>query len=203
MPATSQSTSCSQPVETVIVEVDHLPPSEVDIRAFVITLLLSRLRGVQSAAQQSRKWLLVIEEAHNILERDLESRRPSIESNGGRTLVRSVDRLLQEGRELQIGVVVVDQSPCRLARSVISNTNTKIVMRLEDGGEMEEIGRAMGLTTEEWSKLCYLQLGEALVKASHMDTPVKTVSGRQSVPLGDDGERPGPNASVSRPSCTH
>ena len=177
------------PGHDAIIEVDHLPPSEVDIRAFVITLLLARLRSVQSTrvdavrrfdameqadmAEAPRDWIFVIEEAHNILERGFEERRPQTESNAGRTLVRSVDRLLQEGRELGIGLFVVDQSPCRLARSVISNTNTKIIMRLEDGAEMAEMGRAIGLEEEDWRKLGYLQVGEAIVKASYMDAPIK------------------------------
>ena len=172
-----------------IIEVDHLPPSEVDIRAFVITLLLARLRSVQSTridvghrldamgrcdiAPGPRHWVFVIEEAHNILDRAFEERRPQTESNAGRTLVRSIDRLLQEGRESEVGLFVVDQSPCRLARSVISNTNTKIIMRLEDGAEMAEMGRAIGLDEEDWRKLGYLQVGEAIVKASYMDTPIK------------------------------
>ncbi len=75
---------------------------------------------------------------------------------------------------MEIGVMVVDQSPVSLARSVISNTGTKIVMRLEDAAEMEEIGRALGLEEEAWKKLGYLQEGEAIIKASFMDAPVKT-----------------------------
>jgi hypothetical protein len=161
-----------------IIEVEDLPPSEVDIRAFVMTLVLSRLRAVQatagSDANRARKWLVVVEEAHNVLDRSLEACRPGDESNAGRTLLRCIDRLLQEGREMELGVMVIDQSPANLVRSVISNTGTKIVMRLEDGTEMEEIGRAMGLEEEAWKKLGYLQEGEAIIKASFMDSPVKT-----------------------------
>jgi len=280
------------PIEhDAIVEVEDLPPSEVDIRAFVMTLLLSRLRAVQAArgsqplvsepsprlleapvipsapngertttllqvvdehlrslrqkaktdskrlvksgdvsvngvvatkayrrvsqddrvmvggvqvwprsvelasstsfgaplpskstprehlvqvATGPRRWLIVVEEAHNVLDRSFEVRRPSDESNAGRSLLRCIDRLLQEGREMELGVMVIDQSPASLARSVISNTGTKVVMRLEDGAEMEEIGRALGLEEDAWKKLGYLQEGEAIIKASFMDAPVKT-----------------------------
>lgn len=169
-----------------IVEVEDLPPSEVDIRAFVMTLLLSRLRAVQGARGglsrcggdqingAYRRWLVVVEEAHNVLDRSFEIRRSADESNAGRTLLRCIDRLLQEGREMKLGVMVIDQSPTSLARSVISNTGTKIVMRLEDGAEMEEIGKALGLEEDAWKKLGYLQEGEAIIKASFMDAPVKT-----------------------------
>jgi hypothetical protein len=253
----------------VIIEVEDLPPSDVDVRAFIMTLLLHRLRCVQAvrlgepppvlatggpvetaiigdliqdhlrdqglppAGQRKRllqllregevkvggaavhkpnlrvtaatpisingvpvwprcgpapvpgeprRWLIVVEEAHNVLDRSMEERRPGDESNAGRTLLRCIDRLLQEGRELEIGVMVVDQSPVRLARSVISNTGTKIIMRLEDGQEMEEIGRAIGLDEASWKKLGFLQKGEALIKASYMDAPVKTAPFPQRTP---------------------
>ena len=226
------------PGQDVIVEVENLPPSEVDVRAFVMTLLLSRLRTTQAVRhsrhrdsvaedavpespfghrgdnthreppdagsrrgvsgdqirEEQRRWLVVIEEAHNVLDRSFEERRPVDESNAGRTLLRCIDRLLQEGREIEIGLMVVDQSPTNLARSVISNTGTKVVLRLEDGAEMEEIGRALGLERDAWQKLGFLQEGEAIVKASYMDTPVKTARFAQlskgpgdELPRDDDG----------------
>lgn len=258
-----------------IIEVEDLPPSDVDIRAFVMTLLLSRLRSVQGSRRvpdhgepkeeredsvaapveladalrthfaskvqrvgkhikdllrhgkvtvdgevvrsakhavstasrveveqehldlqvlladpatgesneevprrqvddEPRRWLVVVEEAHNVLDRQFEQRRPSDESNAGRTLLRTVVRLLQEGREMGIGLMVIDQAPTKLARDVIGNTGTKIVLRLEDADEMAEVGRAMGLDEDAWQKLGFLQVGEALIKTSYMDRPAKS-----------------------------
>ncbi len=151
----------------------------------------STVQALGAAESSPRRWLVVIEEAHNVLDRSFEVRRPADESNAGRTLLRCIDRLLQEGREMELGVMVVDQSPVNLARSVISNTGTKIVMRLEDGAEMEEIGRALGLDETAWKKLGFLQEGEAIIKASYMDAPVKTArflrtteGPAESAPLG-------------------
>jgi hypothetical protein len=207
----------------VIVEVEDLPPSEIDIRAFVMTLFLSRLRSVQGSRQHHpsnhtidngaesgsvgvnahtsgrqvldtyRRWLVVIEEAHNVLDRQFEQRRPSDESNGGRTLLRSVVRLLQEGREMGIGVMVIDQSPTRLARDVIANTGTKIIMRLEDSAEMAEVGGAMGLDEESWAKLGYLQVGEALIKAAYMDNAAKSAGYSEEAMSKRPGEIEPPN----------
>lgn len=275
-----------------IIEVEDLPPSDVDIRAFVMTLLLSRLRSVQGSRRVldraelnvehsdeaaavfelgdalriyfarkvqrvgkhvkdllrhgkvtvegevvrsakrvistgsrvevehehldlkallappaptevedalprrqiddvSRKWLVVVEEAHNVLDRQFEQRRPADESNSGRTLLRTVVRLLQEGREMGIGLMIIDQAPTRLARDVIGNTGTKIVLRLEDADEMAEVGRAMGLDEDAWQKLGFLQVGEALVKTSYMDRPAKSAGfNKASLSAGPPATRP-------------
>lgn len=184
-----------------IIEVEDLPPSDVDVRAFVMTLLLSRLRSVQGSRSAiaaasdghelaaNRQWLVVVEEAHNVLDRQFEQRRPSDESNAGRTLLRTVVRLLQEGREMGIGMMVIDQMPSKLARDVIGNTGTKIVLRLEDADEMEEMGRAMGLDESAWKKLGFLQVGEALIKTSYMDQPAKSAAFSEPAKSGAPDEK--------------
>ena len=283
------------PGHDAIIEVEDLPPSDVDVRAFVMTLLLSRLRSVQGSrrgddvtevaalteepdspahrrthqlgpalsnyfaervqhpvkhikellrrgrvvvdgkvvrsakhalhtrsrvlvdsddidllaaatapkgtgvdgrksrrqvADVKRRWLVVVEEAHNVLDRQFEQRRPSDESNAGRTLLRTVVRLLQEGREMGIGMMVIDQAPTKLARDVIGNTGTKIVLRLEDADEMAEVGRAMGLDEDAWQKLGFLQVGEALVKTSYMDRPAKSAGFSKNSLSAGPADRP-------------
>jgi len=157
-----------------------VPENESSSKESSQSIILPSFSLSDATGLSPRRWLVVIEEAHNVLDRSFEVRRPADESNAGRTLLRCIDRLLQEGREMDIGIMVVDQSPVNLARSVISNTGTKIVMRLEDGAEMEEIGRAIGLDESAWKKLGFLQEGEAIIKASYMNTPVKTTRFQQT-----------------------
>lgn len=161
--------------EDTIVEMEALPPGEFNVPGFLLAILLERIRSHQARATgPKRGWLLVVEEAHNVLARDLETRRDAGESNGGRTLLQQVVRLLQEGREMRIGVMVVDQSPAMLARAVVKNTNTKVVMRLEDGEEIAEMGRSLGLDEEQAKDLGILRRGEAIVRTSYMSLPVKS-----------------------------
>lgn len=174
------------PKERPVAIASHAPPA---LLASLVSTSTPRTNITDMIARLPRRWLVVVEEAHNVLDRSFEARRPADESNAGRTLLRCIDRLLQEGREMELGVMIVDQSPVSLARSVISNTGTKIVMRLEDGAEMEEIGRALGLGENEWKKLGYLQEGEAIIKASYMDSPVKTARFARTTP-GPMDDRP-------------
>jgi DNA helicase HerA-like ATPase len=180
--------------EDTIVEMESLPPGEFNIPGFLLAILLERIRSHQARTAGARRgWLLVVEEAHNVLARELESRRDAAESNGGRTLLQQVVRLLQEGREMRVGVMVVDQSPAMLARAVVKNTNTKIVMRLEDGEEIAEMGRSLGLDEEQATDLGSLRRGEAIVRTSYMSLPVKSSAyDDDELPISrapDDGPR--------------
>lgn len=162
----------------------------------LISLSRSNIWQVQ---EELRDWLVVFEEAHNVLDRQFEERRPTDESNAGRTLLRSVVRLLQEGRAMRIGIMVIDQSPTKLARDVIANTGTKLTLRLEDSDEMAEIGRSIGLEEDAWQKLGFLQVGEALVKTSYMDRPAKSAPFRT---LSDPPSELYPRDAVYTPSFT-
>lgn len=178
----------SQPLEKlfgeddVIIEMDSLPPSEAKMPSFVLSLLLERMRSWQQrelqqsqekGAPRPRDIILVIEEAHNLLEKSLEGQQSSQEMGSGRFLLKQIVRLLQEGREAGIGVIVVDQSPASLADAVVRNTNTKIILRITDAEEAEKIGSTLGLTKEECRDLHELEDGESVVKVKNAGRALK------------------------------
>jgi len=156
-----------------IIEFEQLPASELNLPAFLISILLERLRAHQTL-QQRRGWLLVVEEAHNVLGRENEAGGSTSEAAGGRTLLRNVVRLLQEGRSLKLGVMVVDQSPALLARSVVKNTNTKVILRIEDGDDVRDIGTTLGLEESAAADLGLLGVGEAVIKTGGMVRPARS-----------------------------
>lgn len=176
--------------QDTILELDDLPPSEVNMPAFVTSLVLQRLRAHRERYQRMRShhadeglgearqaeppyYLVVVEEAHNILHRNLEEKQDARQTGGSSHLLKQVVRLLQEGRGLGIGVMIVDQSPESLADAVRKNTNTKIVHRLVDGGETETIGKALGLPEEDWADLTRLDTGECIVGLKEGGRPIK------------------------------
>jgi hypothetical protein len=166
--------------EDSILELDDLPPSEINMPAFVVSVVLQRLRAhcsskrkVSSTRPPLPYYVLVIEEAHNILNRKLEEAPDPRQTGGARHLLQQVVRLLQEGRDLGIGVIVIDQSPHSLADAVLKNTNTKVVHRLVDGDEIQVIGTAIALEEDEWPDLTYLDDGECIVSMKAGGKPVK------------------------------
>ena len=167
------------PCDTII-EMEQLPPSEINMPAFVMSIVIERLRAYRSLASEERQdglrkpnILLVIEEAHNVLHRKLEEMGSEREAGRGRRLLEQIVRLLQEGRQLGFGVIVVDQSARNLASAVIANTNTKIAHRQEDWDEVETVGAALGIDEEDWKDLQLLGRGECVVRSSVSSRPVK------------------------------
>lgn len=167
------------PCDTII-EMEEMPPSEINMPAFIMSIVVERLRAYRSMAsaasqngRESPKILLVIEEAHNVLHRNLEERNSEHEAGHGRRLLEQIVRLLQEGRQLGFGVIVADQSAQYLASAVIANTNTKIAHRQEDWNEVETVGAALGIEEDDWKDLQLLGQGECIVRSSRSDRPIK------------------------------
>ena len=160
------------PSDTVI-EMDSLPQSETNMPAFVVSLILARLRRQQQRTND-RKYVIVVEEAHNVLARQSEVELGMREFSGSKYLVNQMVRLLQEGRELGLGFVIIDQSALALAKSVVDNTNTKVIHRIESGEEALELSRSIGLHENAWRDLLYLQEGESVVKMKSLLSPMKT-----------------------------
>lgn len=72
-----------------------------------------------------------------------------------------------------MGLMVIDQSAVNIAPSVITNTNTKLVFRQEDGTEIETIGKAIGLDDKTWGDLQLLGTGECLLRNEKFTQPIK------------------------------
>jgi len=167
------------PDKTVIIEMEEMPPSEINMPAFITSLLLHRIRSCQN--RKSREgtidecpgFLIAIEEAHNVLSASIQDKHDEMQSGKGAHLVKQVVRLLAEGRGLKMGLMVIDQSAANIAPAVITNTNTKLVFRQEDGKEIETIGKAIGLKSDEWNDLQLLEKGEYLLRNSRFPRPIK------------------------------
>ena len=170
--------------QDVIIEMEDMPKSEINLPSFILSILLHRIRAKQTAGltrctseqeywRDNKRFLLVIEEAHNVLAKKFEEKSDDRQSGRGGHLVNQVVRLLAEGRGLGIGIMVIDQSSNTIAPSVIANTNTKIVFRQEDGEEIKTIGTAIGLREDDWNDLQKLSTGECIVKSKSFFKPVK------------------------------
>ena len=160
-------------VDTII-EMEDMPPSEINMPAFIISILLHRIRSSQGMRKdEKQKFMIAIEEAHNVLSRKFEEKGDETRSGKGGHLVNQVVRLLAEGRGLGMGIMVIDQSANTIAPAVIANTNMKIVFRQEDGEEIKTIGTAIGIPEENWPDLQQLDTGECIIKSKTSFKPIK------------------------------
>lgn len=129
----------------------------------IIVLKLQERRMTQDIPHNScLRHLTVLEEAHNLL------RRASADQSaeGGNLLGKSVEMLANSIAEMRTygeGFIIADQAPGLLDASIIRNTNTKIVLRLPEGGDRSLVGGSEALTDSQIAELARLPRGVAAV----------------------------------------
>jgi hypothetical protein len=139
----------------------------IDDKALMTMFLLVFLREFreQEAARRPVIGLChatVVEEAHNVLAETVSAGRSDGAAADTRfKAVESFCQLLTEVRALGEGLIIVDQSPEKLAQDAIRNTNLQIAHQLRDSGDRDAIARAMTMTREQADYLGKLRVGRA------------------------------------------
>jgi hypothetical protein len=133
--------------------------------AFVMGLVLLQLTAhlqAMGASDGILRHMTLIEEAHRLLG----VAPAAAHSDAGNARARGVAtfcNLIAEVRAFGEGLLIAEQSPSRLARDVVRNTNTKLIHRLAAFEDRDLIGRSIGLDQRQVEFIQRLGTGEAIV----------------------------------------
>lgn len=154
----------------VIIELENLKSSED--KSFLMGLILARLSVVlrqkfKEDYYKELRHVTLVEEAHRLL-----SKVEYGDSGAKKSSVETFTDLLAEVRKYGEGLIIVDQSPSKLASDVIKNTNTKIIHRIHSKDDKDAVGNAMLMDDKQKDYLSALDVGHAIVFAENTDRPV-------------------------------
>lgn len=147
----------------IMVDLSSIGSSET--KAMLMGMLLIRLQEYRlqvGSMNRPLQHITVLEEAHHLLRKTSFAQS----SEGTNLMGRSVEMLtaaIAEMRSAGEGFVIVDQSPGLLDEAVLRNTNTKLIMRLPEGGDRDIVSRTMGLNEAQAFELSRLKTGVCAV----------------------------------------
>ena len=158
--------------ECTIIDLSRMPGAETkSLLMGMIVMKLQEWRMALGGRNRNLRHVTVLEEAHHLLRQ----RQATQAGEGGNLGEKSVEMLadaIAEMRTYGEGFVIADQAPGLLDLSVIRNTNTKIILRLQSEDDCELVGRAAGLDEEQIKELVNLPVGVAAVKQNNWQEPV-------------------------------
>lgn len=142
-------------------------------KSLVVLFVLTLLREYRDLAQQKGgkglRHVTVIEEAHNVLANETSNQAGTTAASTKQVAVESICNMLAEVRSLGEGIVLSDQSPEKLARDAIKNTNIQIVHQLKEEHDREAIGSAMLMSDAQQDFVGKLRCGRAALFRSGME----------------------------------
>jgi hypothetical protein len=140
--------------QNVILELDRLTNSDKSMMIESMLLWIHHYR-MGEKGRETFKHALIIEEAHHILAKQTGS------SGGGEMITETV---LREIRELGEAIVLVDQHPSMISPVAMGNTYTTICLNLKHRSDVNAMGSAMLMDSDEKDILGTLPIGAAVVK---------------------------------------
>lgn len=166
--------------QPVVIELSALP--DANAQALVAGLIALQLRHHWRLCgpASSLRHVLLLEEAHRLLKAV-----PETAANSARVrATEDLAHMLAEMRGFGAGMIVVDQTPSVLVPSVLANTGTKILHRLDHPADRELVGRAAGLPADQVDLLGSLGLGEAILRTDRRQRPYRLRIPNPSVTYG-------------------
>lgn len=142
-------------------------------RAFLVLLLslATWSRARQRRAKRPVEHLLVLEEAHRVLP---EVQNFTSDPERGSAKVASsqlLTSMLAEVRSYGQQVIVVDQSPSKVASDVVRNTNLKIVHRTVAADDQHTMAAAVGVPDRDAALFGRLTRGQAIISTRQETAP--------------------------------
>lgn len=155
-----------------IIELNDLNESD---KGLVVMFLLVMLREYREKNKfpGDLGHITVVEEAHNVLSNPT----PGTASEAQEKAVQAFCNMLAEIRSLGEGLIIADQSPQKLARDAIRNTNVQITHALRDSNDRNAIADCSLMTDEQRDYLGKIRTGWAatffmgLEKATFVKVP--------------------------------
>lgn len=159
--------------ENTIIDLSRIGSTET--KALIMGILFIKLqeyRMVNKVESNSKlKHITVMEEAHNLL-RKTSTMQSNESSNLQGKSVEMISNSIAEMRTYGEGFIIADQAPNLLDNSVIRNTNTKIIFRLPDQDDRENVGKAASLNEDQINEIPKLKTGVAVVYQNNWMEPV-------------------------------
>lgn len=164
-----------------VLELDSLNDDAKGLAMMFLLILLREHRQMQARrsaeASAGLRHLLLIEEAHRIMENVASVGNTEVAADTRAKAVRMVSDFLVEMRAYGQGVLIAEQSPEKLAPDAVRNTNLKIGHMLPGRQDREALAAAMIMDEAQERFMGKLRVGQAAAfmtgfeKATFMSVP--------------------------------
>lgn len=116
------------------------------------------------------KNVLMIDEAHVLLSGGGIKQDYQVNAQG--TTIEALENMIAEIRSYGTSVVISDQSPIRMGRNIIANTNLKVSFRLVETENRSSIKTSTNMNDAQFEMLGRLSVGEAFIHHGKVDEPL-------------------------------
>lgn len=116
------------------------------------------------------KNIMLIDEAHVLLSGGGPAEEGSANAKG--STIETLEDMIAEIRSYGTGIIIADQSPTKVGRGVVANTNVKVIFKLVEKENKDSISTATGMEEADYELLGRLGVGEAMLHYGRIHAPL-------------------------------
>lgn len=116
------------------------------------------------------KNVMLIDEAHVLLSGGGSKGEDSADSQG--STIEALEDMIAEIRSYGTSILIADQSPTKVGRGIVSNTNVKIIFKLVEKENKDAVSTATNMGEADYELLGRMGVGEAMLHYGRVYTPL-------------------------------
>lgn len=117
------------------------------------------------------KNIMLIDEAHVLLAGNASKGSDGAPDSQGST-IEALEDLIAEIRAYGTGIIIADQSPTKVGRNIIGNTNVKMIFKLVEKENKDMISNTTNMDAADYDLLGRLTVGEAMLYYGRIEKPL-------------------------------
>ncbi len=154
--------------EKKLVVLDFKEVTDPEIRCEFAGFFLREL-FVKARLSGDLKSLIVLEEAHNFVP---ETSYGDVSAGKDNLAKVYAQKIASEGRKFGLGLVVISQRPAQVSKYLLSQTNTQVLFRIVNKGDIDAIEASIECASREIvNKLPDLRVGQAFITGLGVKVP--------------------------------
>lgn len=146
-------------------------------KALIMALLLINIilyTKHNQAGDGNLKNILLIDEAHVLLGGGTQTQEGAAEA--GASTVRALQNMIVEIRSYGTGIIIADQSPQKVTKEIVGNTDVKIMFQLVQVEDKNIIAASSNMSEADEDQLSRLNTGEAYAYFRGLVEPVRIMT---------------------------
>lgn len=116
------------------------------------------------------KNIMLIDEAHVLLGGSGNVEAGAADAKG--STVEALEDMIAEIRSYGTGIIIADQSPTKVGRGILANTNVKVIFKLVEKENRDAISTATNMDSNDYELLGRLGVGEAMLHYGRVHAPL-------------------------------
>lgn len=138
------------------------------IMAFLLMMICTHTKN-NNIGDGKLKNVILIDEAHVLLEK-------GNSSEGGDTraaTISAIEDMIAEVRSLGTSIIIADQSPTKIGKYIVANTNVKMIFKLVEKESRDIMSVTTNMSPAEYDELARLGVGQAMLHFGKINSPLQ------------------------------